>query len=80
MDFPEFLALMSRKINSEETEEDLKEAFRVFDKQGNGFISASELRHVMANIGSKMMSAEIDEMIKAASESEDGMVDYEGSD
>ena len=53
MDFPEFLALMSRKMNSEETEDDLKEAFRVFDKQGNGFISACELRHVMANIGER---------------------------
>ena len=25
-------------------EEELKEAFRVFDKDGNGFISAAELR------------------------------------
>ena len=31
-------------------------------------------------IGSKMTSDEIDEMIKAASEAEDGMIDYEGSD
>ena len=78
MDFPEFVELMSRKINTEEIEEDVKEAFRVFDKEGNGFISEGELRHVMSNIGSKMTREEVDEMIKMAPVSENGMVDYEG--
>ena len=32
---------------SHEQMEEIKEAFRVFDKDGNGFISAAELRHVM---------------------------------
>ena len=32
IDFPEFLTLMSRKMHDNETEEEIKEAFRVFDK------------------------------------------------
>ena len=28
MDFPEFLALMARKINADDTEDEMKEAFR----------------------------------------------------
>ena len=40
MDFPEFLALMARKMNTEDIEEEVKEAFTVFDKECNGFISA----------------------------------------
>jgi len=35
---------MSRKMHDTDTEEEIKEAFRVFDKDGNGFISAAELR------------------------------------
>lgn len=27
---------------------------QVFDKDGNGFISAAELRHVMTNLGEKL--------------------------
>ncbi|MCB1177357.1 MAG: hypothetical protein KDK36_07245 [Leptospiraceae bacterium] len=27
------------------------EAFKVFDRDGNGLISAAELRHVMTNLG-----------------------------
>nr|GMD85621.1 calmodulin-7-like isoform X2 [Ipomoea batatas]GME09413.1 calmodulin-7-like isoform X2 [Ipomoea batatas] len=45
IDFPEFLNLMARKMKDTDSEEELKEAFRVFDKDQNGFISAAELRH-----------------------------------
>ena len=39
---------MARKMKDTDSEEELKEAFRVFDKDGNGFISAAELRHMCA--------------------------------
>ena len=58
-------------------EEGLLEAFRVFDKDGNGFISASELRHVMTNLGEKLTDEEVDEMIKEADIDGDGLVNYE---
>merc|ERR1712224_884732 len=46
--------------------EEIKEAFKVFDKDGNGFISAAELRHVMTNLGEKLTDEEVDEMIREA--------------
>lgn len=51
IDFPEFLTMMARKMKDTDSEEEIREAFRVFDKDGNGFISAAELRHVMTNLG-----------------------------
>ena len=45
IDFPEFLTMMARKMKDTDTEEEIREAFRVFDKDGNGFISAAELRY-----------------------------------
>ena len=38
IDFPEFLNLMARKMKDTDSEEELKEAFRVFDKDQNGYI------------------------------------------
>ena len=43
IDFPEFLNLMARKMKDSDSEEELREAFKVFDKDGNGFISAAEV-------------------------------------
>ena len=58
------------------TEEDIIEAFRVFDKDGNGTISAAELRHVMTNLGEKLADEEVDEMIREADVNGDGIIDY----
>ena len=66
IDFPEFLSLMARKMKDTDTEEELIEAFKVFDRDGNGFISAAELRHVMTNLGEKLTDEEVDEMIREA--------------
>ena len=34
IDFPEFLGMMARKMKNSDSEEEIKEAFRVFDKDG----------------------------------------------
>ena len=39
--------MMARKMKDTDSEEEIREAFRVFDKDGNGFISAAELRFVV---------------------------------
>jgi Ca2+-binding EF-hand superfamily protein len=78
IDFPEFLTMMARKMKDTDSEEEIREAFRVFDKDGNGFISAAELRHVMTNLGEKLTDEEVDEMIREADIDGDGQVNYEG--
>ena len=70
--------MMARKMKDTDSEEEIKEAFRVFDKDGNGFISAAELRHVMTNLGEKLTDEEVDEMIREADIDGDGQVNYEG--
>ena len=52
-----------------------KEAFKVFDRDNNGFISAAELRHVMTSIGEKLTDDEVDEMIREADLDGDGRID-----
>lgn len=76
IDFPEFLTLVSRKMKDTDSEEELSEAFKVFDRDGTGFISAVELRHVMANLGEKLTDEEVAEMIREADMDGDGQINY----
>ncbi len=78
VDFPEFLAMMVRQKKRGDSFKEIGEAFRVFDSDGKGFITANELRHVMSSIGEKLSKREIDEMIRAADAKGSGKIKYEG--
>nr|CAD7424476.1 unnamed protein product [Timema monikensis] len=78
IEFNEFLQMMSKKMKGADGEDELREAFRVFDKNNDGMISSMELRHVMTNLGEKLSDEEVDDMIREADLDGDGMVNYEG--
>ena len=51
----------------------------MFDRDGNGYVSAAELRHVMTNLGEKLTDEEVDEMLQAFEMDHDGQLNYEGT-
>ena len=70
--------LAKKQEENADPEQELKEAFQVFDKDGNGYISKEELRHVMINLGEKLTDDEVDEMMREADTDGDGQVNYRG--
>ncbi|KAF5454675.1 hypothetical protein F2P56_024322 [Juglans regia] len=77
IEFGEFLNLMARKMKENEAEEELKEAFKVFDQDQDGYISPNELRHVMINLEERLTDEEVDQMIRDADLDGDGLINYE---
>jgi calmodulin len=77
IDFPEFLTMMARKIKETDSDDEIREAFRIIDKDGSGFISASELKQVMIDLGEELTDRVIEEMIREADVNGDGQIDYE---
>ena len=76
IDMPEFLHMMSKRMADINLEEDILQAFKVFDKDGNGVISARELKHVMANMGETLSDTEVEAMIGEADLDGDGCINY----
>ena len=75
--FGEFMTMMSSKVKDADIEHELREAFKVFDKDGNGYVSAEELRHVMTYLGEKLTNEEIDSIISQDLVDKNGQLNYE---
>ncbi|XP_057531202.1 probable calcium-binding protein CML43 [Amaranthus tricolor] len=63
----------------DQVESDLTEAFKVFDSDGDGFISASELQQVLSKLGFPEAQQELQHiqlMISSFDHNHDGLVDF----
>ena len=69
--------MMSHKCPSSEVEE-IADAFKIFDKNGDGFINAQELRQVMTSLGEHLTEKELEDMMKEADTDGDGLINYNG--
>ena len=53
--FNEFLYLMTKSVHEDgDIEEEIREAFRVFDREGHGFITVPDLSQVLTTLGDKL--------------------------
>lgn len=81
LDFPRFLSIMARRMDGEDRSgvlNDIRDAFRIFDRDGDGFLSYAELRHIMTNFDEMEMTAEdIDQTIREADADGDGRISCE---
>lgn len=76
LDFQEFLEMIVAKMK--DPEEELRNAFKFLDKDGNGTVSLEELRVIITQLGDKLSDEEVHEMFSKADVNNDGQLDYEG--
>lgn len=81
IDFNEFLCLMAArsKVPALDSEDELREAFKVFDRDGSGLINLEELKAVMKRLGIRLTDEEYDIMMKEADQDGNGVVDFNGT-
>ncbi|XP_054278955.1 calmodulin-like [Macrosteles quadrilineatus] len=75
IDFEGFLALMSRLVIDSDVE--IIQAFRVFDKEGTGVVSTKDLRQALTSLGEVMTAEEVEQLILEADVNGDGVIKYE---
>jgi len=81
IEFEEFSGLVSRFVMQEDEnagmEEELREAFRLYDKEGNGYINVSDLRDILRALDDNITEDELDEMISEIDTDGSGTVDFD---
>jgi calmodulin len=78
IDFDEFLALMAKKTKEAEDEQELREAFRVFDTKNKGQIETTDLKIIFKALDPDMSDEEIEAIITEVDEDGSGTLDFEG--
>ena len=77
INFDNFITLIEKKLRDHDNEEELIETFKVFDKDGIGFITFNNLKDVIKNLGLNYSDDEIMEMIKECDLDNDMMINYD---
>lgn len=74
----EYLKVIGRFVlkKEEDMNDELVEAFRVFDRNDVGSVSAEELRSALKTYGESLEDDDIEQIIKLASVKENGSIDY----
>ena len=76
--FAEYLKIQNRPdaFKAHGTEEEFVQGFAVFDRDGNGLISAGELRYVLTSLGEKLTDRDVDELLRGVETDKDGFINY----
>ena len=74
--YEEVLNMINSRSKEIDTEDELIEAFKIFDKEGKGYIGTDEIKHLLLMIGESMTVEEIEEIITQADMDGDGKVSY----
>jgi Ca2+-binding EF-hand superfamily protein len=67
------------KSKSSNEEQELRDQFKVFDRNDDGNIGVSEFRYIMTNLGEKMSDDEINELLQDHTlvDAKTGLIQYE---
>jgi len=81
LEFEEFCTLAARFLVEEDTEamqQELREAFRLYDKEGNGYITTAVFRDILHELDDKLSPEELDLMIEEIDADGSGTLDFDG--
>merc|ERR1719438_41251 len=63
--------------DEEQMKEELKEAFRLYDKEGQGFITTDVLKEILREIDTTLTEDDLDNIIKEVDEDGSGTLDFD---
>ncbi|CAB0003400.1 unnamed protein product [Nesidiocoris tenuis] len=80
LEFEEFVTLAAKFIVEEDDEamqKELREAFRLYDKEGNGYIPTSCLKEILHELDEQLTNEELEMIIEEIDSDGSGTVDFD---
>ena len=77
INYEDFVTIMKKREKDVDNEEEVINAFKLFDKEGNGLININELKHIMLTVGNNITEEELNDLLKEADTDNDGYINYE---
>lgn len=75
LQYEHFEAFMANRLNTMDAEEEIAEAFKIFDVDSEGHVTSNGLKQVMSALGEDLTDHEVETMIKQWS-SGNGVIDF----
>ncbi|XP_072133785.1 calmodulin-like protein 4 isoform X1 [Mobula birostris] len=76
LDFSTFLTIIHQQQQQEDPGREILDAMLMADKEKAGFITATELRTKLTQMGEKLTNREVDELLQEANVAPNGIVKY----
>eukprot|EP00937_MAST-01D_sp_MAST-1D-sp2_P004005 g4005.t1 len=77
IDFLEFLTMMARKMKDKDSDQEIKACFKLFNKDGRGYVTREQLRMILTNLGEPLSVEEVDDIINEADMDSDNQITYD---
>ena len=72
----EFVHLINLRMKNVESEEELMEMFKIFDRKGTGKVSSGDIRSVLDDIDEPISQQELEELMFNWDKNKDGFLDF----
>ena len=72
----DFVNIVNSRMKCVESEEELMEMFKIFDKKGTGKVSSGDIRAVLDDIDEPLSQQEIEELMLNWDKDKDGFLDF----
>ena len=72
----DFVNIVNSRMKCVESEEELMEMFKIFDKKGTGKVSSGDIRAVLDDIDEPLSQQELEELMLNWDKNKDGFLDF----
>ena len=72
----DFISLINLRMKNVESEEELMEMFKIFDKKGTGKVSSGDIRSVLDDIDEPISQQELEDLMLNWDKDKDGFLNY----